>query len=281
MIKALLGQIKRWYAIPYLFMCIIVTLQSASYHLSANAFSWSWLGVSVAIAPLVLFMAIVYFLPWSGISNYIAVPIVAALLGAVLAIIEMRLLPTFYTLFFGLGGVLIYIFWYSDLDRRDNPALKIGAKLPEFTVQSIAGEELHSSAFLGRKTLYIFYRGNWCPVCHAQIQALAEEYQEIQRRGVAVVLISPQSPKKSAELAEQLNIAMQVCVDKDNRAAKRLGIVHQYGVPLGVWGYGGDTVLPTTLIVDEDGSIVYADLTDNFRVRPRVQTLINALDGVW
>ncbi len=281
MIKALLGQIKRWYAIPYFLMCLIVTAQSVVYHLNSNTFSWSWLGVSVAIAPLVVFMAIVYSLPWSGIANYIAIPVVAAFVGALLAVIEMRPLPTFYTLFFGLGGVLLYIFWYSDLDRPDNPLLKIGAKLPDFTVLSADGVELHSSAFLGRKTLYIFYRGNWCPVCQAQIQALAEQYQEIQRRGVAVVLISPQTPQRSAELAQRLNVSMQICTDTDSRAAKRLGIYHHHGVPLGILGYGSDTVLPTTLIADENGNIVYADLPDNFRVRPRVQTLISALDGVW
>ena len=241
MIKALFGQFKRWYAIPYVLMCIFVTLQSASYHLSSNSFSLSWLGVSIAIGPLVVFMAVIYFLPWSGIANYIAVPFVAAFVGTVLAVIEMRPLPTFYSLFLGLGGVLVYIFWYSDLDRRDNPLLKIGSKLPDFTVKSIEDKELQSSAFLGRKTLFIFYRGNWCPVCQSQLQELAEQYQEI----------------------------------------KRLGIVHHYGVPLGILGYGSDTVLPTALIVDESGSIVYADLTDNFRIIPRVQTLISALDGVW
>jgi peroxiredoxin len=281
MIKALYGQFKRWYAIPYVIMCILVTLQSASYHLGDNAFSLSWLGVSVAIGPLVVFMAVIYFLPWSGVANYIAVPFVTAFVGTVLAVIEMRPLPTFYSLFLGLGGVLVYIFWYSDLDRKDNPLLKIGSKLPDFTVKSIDDKELHSSVFLGRKTLFIFYRGNWCPVCQSQLQELAEQYQEIQRRGVAVVLISPQSAERSAELARRLDVEMQICVDEGNRAAKRLGIVHHYGVPLGFWGYGSDTVLPTALIVDESGSIVYADLTDNFRIIPRVQTLISALDGVW
>ena len=281
MMRELLSQVKRWYAIPYLLVCIVVSLQSLAYLFSANAFSWSWLGAIVAIGPLVAFIAVVYFLPWSGVANYIAIPVVTALLGAFLAVIEMRALPTFYTLFFGLGGVLLYIFWYSDLDRDDNPLLRIGAKLPDFTVQTLAGDELASSSFLGRKTLILFYRGNWCPVCQLQLQELAQQCEEIQRRGVAVVLISPQTPQRSATQAKRLNANVQLYIDNKNRAAKTLGILHRHGVPLGIFGYGRDTVLPTVLIVDEDGNILFTDLTNNFRVRPRVATLISAIDGVW
>jgi peroxiredoxin len=281
MIKGLISRLKRWYAIPYLFLCIAVSIQSI-YHLLTDAvFSVSWLGAAVAVGPLVLFMSVVYSLPYTRVVRFIALPVVMALLGSVLTVIEMRPLPTFYTLFFGLGGVLVYVFWYTYLDRSDNVLLRKGAQLADFTLTTMGGESISASSFLGRKVLWVFFRGNWCPMCQAQLADLAKQYGALCERGVEVVLISPQSRAKSAEQQARLGVPMQFYADVDNQAARSLGIVHRYGVPLGILGYGQDTVLPTVLMTDEGGNIIYVDLTDNFRIRPRAETLIDTLDQTW
>lgn len=281
MIKGLISRLKRWYAIPYLFLCIAVSIQSI-YHLLTDAvFSVSWLGAAVAVGPLVLFMSVVYSLPYTRVVRFIALPVVMALLGSVLTVIEMRPLPTFYTLFFGLGGVLVYVFWYTYLDRSDNVLLRKGAQLADFTLTTMGGESISASSFLGRKVLWVFFRGNWCPMCQAQLADLAKQYDALCERGVEIVLISPQSRAKSAEQQARLCVPMQFYADVDNQAARSLGIVHRYGVPLGILGYGQDTVLPTVLMTDEGGNIIYVDLTDNFRIRPRAETLIDTLDQAW
>ncbi|MFT7403321.1 peroxiredoxin family protein [Zhongshania sp.] len=280
MILGLISQLKRWYAIPYLVLCIAVSIQSICHLLGDATFSLSWLGALLAVGPLVLFMSMVYTFPYVRVVRFIATPVVMALLGSVLTVIEMEPLPTFYTLFFGLGGVLVYVFWYTYLDRSDNVLLQKGGQLADFELATLNGEQLSSSSFLGKKVLWVFFRGNWCPMCQAQLADLAKYYEAFGDRGVELVLISPQSPKKSAAQQSRLGVSMPFYVDDGNRAATSLGIVHRHGVPLGMLGYGYDTVLPTVLMTDESGTIIYADLTDNFRIRPRAETIIEALDHV-
>ena len=72
---------------------------------------------------------------------------------------------------------------------------------------------------------------------------------------------------------------MLFLVDKDNRAAKALDILSENGTPTGLelLGYDSDTVMPTVLITDEKGKIIFADLTDNYRVRPEPDTFIEVL----
>ena len=82
-------------------------------------------------------------------------------------------------------------------------------------------------------------------------------------------------------LADRFDVPMHFCVDAENKIARQLGIEHLGGVafmmePL---GYGKDTVLPTVLIADPEGILVYADLTDNYRVRPEPSTFLAALDA--
>ena len=281
MIKGLISRLKRWYAIPYLLLCIGVSVQSISHLLGDTGFSLSWLGAAVAVVPLVLFMTMVYSRPYSRVVRFIAIPVVMALLGAVLAVIEMRPLPTFYTLFFGVGGVLVYVFWYTYLDRSDNVLLRKGAQLPDFELTSLQGNVVSTSNFLGRQVLWVFFRGNWCPMCQAQLADLANEYDALRERGIEVVLVSPQNRERSAALQSRLGASMQFYVDDNNQAAHKLGIVHRYGVPLGILGYGQDTVLPTVLMTDEAGKLIYVDLTDNFRIRPRAEALKEVLDEAW
>jgi len=43
-------------------------------------------------------------------------------------------------------------------------------------------------------------------------------------------------------------------------------------------GYDTDTVMPTIVITDKKGTILFADLTDNYRVRPEPETFFKVLD---
>ena len=60
-------------------------------------------------------------------------------------------------------------------------------------------------------------------------------------------------------------------------AAKQLGIVHRWGTPMGLQmlGYESDTVLPTVILTDSRGIILFSDQTDNYRVRPEPEVFEN------
>ena len=67
--------------------------------------------------------------------------------------------------------------------------------------------------------------------------------------------------------------------DADNAAARQLGIFAPWGTPMGVQllGYDTDTVLPTVVITDADGNILYSHLTDNYRIRPEPAAFLDIL----
>jgi hypothetical protein len=69
---------------------------------------------------------------------------------------------------------------------------------------------------------------------------------------------------------------MRFLVDTDNAMAKRLGIAAPNGLPMGmeVLGYDSDTVMPTVIMTDATGKILFADLTDNYRLRPEPETFL-------
>ena len=171
---------------------------------------------------------------------------------------------------FTLLAWLVYLRWYSVFRGRDAQALRVGSPLPEFNLESLEGHVVSSESFKAKPHLLLFYRGNWCPFCTAQIEELAAAYQQLEASGISVVLISPQSIKKNQALAARFDVPMIFLRDRDSSAAKQLGIFQKWGTPMGMQllGYGSDTVLPTVILTNEHGQIVYCDQTDNYRIRP-------------
>ncbi|WP_334118120.1 peroxiredoxin family protein [Limnobacter sp.] len=167
-------------------------------------------------------------------------------------------------------GSMAYVFWYSHLGERDRTLLNEGEKLPVFELKTLDGEVFSSEQFKGSAWLLMFYRGNWCPLCMTQIREVAGRYIDLDRLGVKVALISPQPEVKTQELAKRFKVPMTFFVDDNFKACKKLNIVGENGVPFGLkwFGHGEDTVLPTVLLVNQHGRIVYSDQTSNYRVRP-------------
>lgn len=272
--------LKRLFVVPYLFVCLLAAAHSVWHIVSAEQVALAWYGAAVALLPMLGFMVYLAVVPTARTSRYMWIQLTGALLGGALAAVELQpLVPVLYALVLGLGGVLSYIFWYSLLDRGANSVLQPGNNLPEFELEDADGNAVSSERFRGRKLLMMFYRGNWCPLCVAQVRELAECYRELESRGVNVAMISPQPHKNTRKLAEKFDVPMQFFVDRDNRAARILQIAHEGGIAMGISGYGADTVYPTVILADEQGKILYSDLTDNYRVRPQPDAFINFLDS--
>jgi len=183
-----------------------------------------------------------------------------------------------YAYGFGLAisGGLLYIYWYSNLGRTRSQALEVGKRLPEFTLKRSDGTPWHSSETVNHPALMLFFRGNWCPLCMAQIKEVAEHYQTLEAMGVKVYLVSPQPEAHTQALARKFSVNYHFMVDEDNRAAKQLEIDARHGTPKGleVLGYDSDTVLPTAILTDTEGQIIFTDQTDNYRVRPEPETFL-------
>lgn len=180
------------------------------------------------------------------------------------------------------GFWAVYLRWYSAFKKRDSEQLKIGAKLPKLYFIDIDGKEISTHKFKGKKMILLFYRGNWCPLCMAQIKEISDQYRELKALGAEVLLISPQPHKFTISLAKKRAVDLHFLQDKDNRVAQALSIYAKGGTPFGleVLGFESDTVLPTVIITDENGRIIFADQTDNYRVRPEPQTFLRVLKGV-
>ena len=184
----------------------------------------------------------------------------------------------------GMSGAVtyfFYLFWYSRFRRPPLQNLTTGKILPGFKVTDVAGQSFSTDDLRGHPAVLLFFRGNWCPLCMAQIKEIAAAYRTLAEKQIQVVMISPQPQSKTASLAKKFDTPMRFVVDTDNRIARQLGIAWEHGLPAGMQllGYDSESVLPTVIVIDAEGRIVLADQTDNYRIRPEPATFIAALES--
>ncbi|MDD2686063.1 MAG: peroxiredoxin-like family protein [Gallionella sp.] len=188
---------------------------------------------------------------------------VAALLGAV-----------------GWVTFLLYSYWFSTYGHRQ-PSMKlvVGGKLPYFIVRNVDGKLINSAQLTDKPAILIFYRGNWCPFCTAQIKELMARYKQIDALGVRVALIAPQPHENTVGVSKIYDAKFDFLTDEGNAAARVLGIEHKNGLPMGMQmlGYDSDTVMPTVIITGKDGKIVWTHETDNYRIRPEPDVYLDVL----
>ena len=180
----------------------------------------------------------------------------------------------------GVALPMLYVHWYSRFPKRDRSFLRVDQTLPALVLTNERGESIDTRTLTTTRAMWLFYRGNWCPLCMAQIREVAANYQALAQRGVAIYLVSPQPPEHTAELAEKFDVPMQFFIDQDNVAACALGILAEKGLPWGLQalGYDRDVPMPTVFITEAGGHVIYADLTDNYRLRPEPQDILAELD---
>lgn len=208
--------------------------------------------------------------------------------GCILSFISFLLsedvgMTSFIISCFLLIGWFFYLKWYSVFMNRQSDLLKTGQKFPEFDLMDIEGRTISTSKFRNKVSIYIFYRGNWCPLCISQIEEIADHYKELEERNIHTVLISPQPLKNTIQTAKKFDIGFHFLIDTKNKVAQTLGISVDHGIPFGfqLLGYDNDTVMPTVIITNEKGNIIFADLTDNYRVRPKFESLLGAVDAYY
>lgn len=274
-----MASIKRYFVTPY-FMAQLIVVMHSVFNIYQFGIGSAWLGSLLASFPAALLFVLVMLKKLPRTSANLPFIIISGVIGSALAwaLPSETQLPLIYASIIGLLGGLLYVFWYSRFGDRDVSMLVVGSALPEFTLYQSDGTAVSTNEIIETSALLMFFRGNWCPLCMAQINEISKQYRELDQRGIKIYLISPQSETNTKELANRFSVPMNFLIDRDLQVARKLHISIDDGVPMGVFGYEPDTVMPTVVMTDSKGKIILADLTDNYRVRPEPATFLKIFD---
>ena len=268
------AKLKSFFIFPAALISVLLLIWALIEVVAGGPDRTAWLGAAISALPLPFLMLRLMVKPVERTSENLPLLLMLSALGVMVAAWEqfMEGVTGWTPLSVALVNaaiILLYIFWYSRFGRIESMQLGVGNKLPHFSLKDIEGNEVGSEDLAGSPAVLLFYRGNWCPLCMAQIREIAGRYQEMNDMGIKVALIIPQPDEQSRILAGVHDVPFHFLVDTENKFAESLGIAVDHGVPVGIMGnYAPHTVMPTVVVTNADGTIVFSDQTDNYRVRP-------------
>lgn len=160
-------------------------------------------------------------------------------------------------------------------------ALKVGDPCPEIALPSAEGRFVRIQDFLLNGPLVIsFYRGQWCPFCSAELEALHNAEAGIRSKRARLVAITPEAGGVALKIKRARGFGFDILCDLDNGAALAFGVVFRLPADLEALfrGAGFDLArvydneswflpIPATYIVGRDGIIAHAYVNPDFRHR--------------
>ena len=129
--------------------------------------------------------------------------------------------------------------------------LKIGDKVPDFTVNNQNGEAVSLSDFTGKKLIVFFYPKASTPGCTAEACNLRDNYKVLQNQGFELLGVSADSEKRQTNFKNKYEFPFPLLADGDKV------VINAFGV----WGekkFMGKTydgIHRKTFIVDENGVV--------------------------
>ena len=119
-------------------------------------------------------------------------------------------------------------------------ATKTDSPAPTFTLERLDGPAVHFPEQYRGQVVAIRFWADWCPYCHAEMQALEPVYRQYRDRGLAILAVNVlQSLETVRPFVQGLDISYEVLLDPQGAVTRDYRVMG----------------LPMTFIIDRQGVI--------------------------
>jgi len=173
-------------------------------------------------------------------------------------------------------------------NAEDISPLLIGEKLPEAMLLDEDGKSVNLNEEIAKKkTVLVFYRGGWCPFCNMQLASLAEAEAEILNLGYQIIAVSPDDYKNLKPSVEKNKANYKLFADPDGSFLKDIGIAFtpsdgtiSYIAKKTVGKTPEVLPVPTVLVLNTDGEILFEYISPNYKQRISPELLLAVLSNL-
>lgn len=145
--------------------------------------------------------------------------------------------------------------------------VKVGDKVPDFTLLSQKGENVTLSKLIGKKNLVLyFYPKDESKGCTRQACEFRDKYEVYTDLGAEVIGVSSDSVESHQEFADKHNLPFILLSDNKNKVRKLYGVSSTFGVIPG----------RVTYIIDKNG-IVKHIFSSQFQPKKHIKESLEAL----
>lgn len=129
--------------------------------------------------------------------------------------------------------------------------LKVGDKVPPFSVKDQDGNTVSLKNYQGKKLIVFFYPKASTPGCTAEACNLRDNYKELQSKGYELLGVSADSEKRQAKFKEKYEFPFPLLADEDHTVINAFGV---WGLKK-FMGREYDGIHRKTFVVDGEGIV--------------------------
>lgn len=175
-----------------------------------------------------------------------------------------------------------------------SPGLKAGTTAPDFTLRNAFGESITlSKEYKKGPVVLVFYRGAWCPFCNLYLHSLQKSLPEFKKNGAQLILVTPQTPDKSAGQIKKDELDFEILSDLDSQVMKHyqlyfelpddlIRVYKKAGLDIEDFNGEGRTVLPVpgAFVIDQKGNIRAMQANTDYKIRMEPVDIVEALKKI-
>lgn len=169
---------------------------------------------------------------------------------------------------------------YATSAEKVNPVL-ISSTIPDVSVKNTDGKNLNLRDLVKEQpTIFVFYRGGWCPYCNTHLADLKTIEEDLAKEGYKVYAISADRPELLKQTMAKNELTYTLLSDAPMTAAKAFGIafkmddktVERYkSFDIDIEkdsGYDHHLLpAPAVFLVDQEGTIKFSYVNPNYKER--------------
>jgi thioredoxin-dependent peroxiredoxin len=151
--------------------------------------------------------------------------------------------------FYLLTYILLFTFYLAFNQNNNMNKIKVGNRIPTFTLPDQNGNLFDINSVLGKKNLVIyFYPKDDSPGCTAQACSFRDQFEVFSDADAVIIGISGQSVESHKKFAEKHRLSFTLLSDEENKVRKLFGVTpNLFGLVPG----------RETFVADKNGKVIY------------------------
>ena len=202
----------------------------------------------------------------------------AVVLGIVSIALQPGLRVELFALFSSIASSFFLVTVAISKQKVSADAIKVGDTIPSFTSVDEHKQTFDSAELAGSPALIKFFRGHWCPYCAGELKRWEELRPEFDKYNVKIVTVSSETPAQIRKGRGKHGLKATMLADRSLKVTDLFGLRNK-GVHTGppkLFG-GVDLPVPTALLVDPSGAVLWMDQSENYQQRTDPDYVLGAL----
>lgn len=198
-----------------------------------------------------------------------------------------------------IGGAA-FALWIDGVPKRaeDAKPLEVGKMVPEAKVVGLDGKETTTATIAKMQpTVFVFYRGGWCPFCNRHLAELRNAEAGLKEMGYQLVALTPDLPEELKKTMTKEEVGYKIFSDSSAAAMKAFGVafeldqktvsMYKESYKIDVERASGQThhilPVPSVFISNGSGEIKFVYSNVDYKVRLSSEAVLEAAKNakVW